>query len=317
MVEIGHGIDVYYGNDYKNNLLFPDGRNKCYYVGSMLMEMTGDEAEYLLIEKLNNMIKIFPEYQADLNIESITDAFGWIYETVVSEELPVLTEIFRGCFSGLIKELLEDKEIIVNCTCVGEFMMETYKRFIEYMRGFWLGVEAIANTNSDIEDSLSQEMTEVLKETCDKVYPLFCKKCSNQRKKKTGEIEIREIETYNLKTPIQILIFEYSRMRKTGHYLKKCANCCQYFVPEGRKDTIFCNRLFWQDSGRTCREIGAQVRRQKKIKNDPVERNHQRKISRIRMNIRRGERRGDDVKKYKKELWEEEKRYDELKGEIE
>lgn len=75
MVEIGHGIDVYYGNDYRNILLFSDERNMCYYTGSMLMEMSGDEAKYLLIEKLNNMIKNFPDYQADLNIESITDAF--------------------------------------------------------------------------------------------------------------------------------------------------------------------------------------------------------------------------------------------------
>lgn len=124
----------------------------------------------------------------------------------MSEDLPVLTEIFRRCFSGMIKEPLEDKQIIVGCNCVGDFMIEVYKRFIEYVKGFWIGVESLANTNSNIEDSLSQEMTEILKEVCDKVYPLFSKKCSNQRRKKTGGLEIREIETHNLKTPMQVLI---------------------------------------------------------------------------------------------------------------
>ena len=48
----------------------------------------------------------------------------------------------------------------------------------------------------------------------------------------------------------------------------KCANCGEYFVPEGRVDVIYCGYPSPQDPKRICKDIGAQVTRANKEKND-------------------------------------------------
>ena len=128
---------------------------------------------------------------------------------------------------------------------------------------FWFGVDSLANVNSNIEDPLSEEMVSLIKKDADRMYPVFGKKCSNRRVKKTEEYEVREWTTFNIKMPIQVLEFEYCRLRKTGNFLKKCANCERYFIAKNRK-MIFCENPSPQNSNRNCKEIGPQIRRQQK-----------------------------------------------------
>lgn len=149
---IGHGIDVYYENNHINTVLFSDGRNICYHAGSMLLEMVREETKYLLTEKLRNMIRSFPDYTTVLNIEGITDAFKWLCGTVESEDLPVATEIFRSSYSEIIKMMLEDEKTVMECGCVGDFLVKCYQKFDDYMEIFWFGVDSLANVNSNIND---------------------------------------------------------------------------------------------------------------------------------------------------------------------
>lgn len=206
---IGHGIDVHYENNYINTVLFPDKRNICYHAGNMLLEMAKEETRYLLIEKLKNMIHSFPDYTTSLNVESVTNAHKWLYGTVECEDLPVATEIFRSCYSEIIKMILEDERAVIECNCVGDFLMKCYQKFSECMGIFWFGVDSLANVNSNIEDPLSEEMVALIKKDADRMYPVFGKKCSNRRVKKTEEYEVREWTTFNIKMPIQVLEFEY------------------------------------------------------------------------------------------------------------
>lgn len=288
---IGHGIDVYYENNHINTVLFPDGSIN-YHVGSMLLQMVGEEAKYLLIEKLRNMIRSLPDYTTVLSIESITDAVKWLYATVVSENLPVAMEIFRSSYSEIVKMMLEDKKAVMECNCIGDFLMKGYQKFSEYMEIFWLGVDSLANINSNIEDTLSEEMLALVKKDADRMYPVFGKKCSNRRVKKTEEYEIREWTTFNIKMPIQVLEFEYCRMRKTGSFLKKCANCGRYFVAKNKK-RIFCNNLSPQNPSRSCKEIGPQIRRQQKRNTDMIEKQYHRDYTSKAMAAKRARDKGE------------------------
>ena len=153
--------------------------------------------------------------------------------------------------------------------------MKCYQKFSECMGIFWFGVDSLANVNSNIEDPLSEEMVALIKKDADRMYPVFGKKCSNRRVKKTEEYEVREWTTFNIKMPIQVLEFEYCRMRKTGNLLKKCANCERYFIAENRK-MIFCENPSPQNSNRNCKEIGPQIRRQQKRKTDMEEKQYHR-----------------------------------------
>ncbi|MDD3303995.1 MAG: DUF6076 domain-containing protein [Clostridia bacterium] len=48
--------------------------------------------------------------------------------------------------------------------------------------------------------------------------------------------------------------------------IKKCQNCGKYFVPQKRTDEIYCNNVY-QD-GLTCRQIGSQLFRKKKLQDE-------------------------------------------------
>ena len=299
---IGHGIDVYYGkNDYGNIILFSDGKNICYHAGRMLIEMVREETKYLLTEKLKNMIRAFPDYTTVLNVESITDAVRWLYDTVESEDLPIATEIFRSCYSEIVKMMLEDEKTVIEGMCIGDFLINSYQKFSEYMGMFWFGVDSIATVNSNIKDSLSDEMVALIKKDADEVYPVWGKKCSSRRVKKTEEYEIREWMTFNIKMPIQILEFEYCRMRKTGNLLKKCANCGRYFMVKNRKK-IFCNNPSPQNPDRSCKEIGPQIRRQRKRETDMIEKQYHRDYTNKAMAAKRARDMGECDKHFYNEM---------------
>lgn len=290
---IGQGIDVYYEkNDHINIVLFPDGKNIYYHDGSMLLEMVKEETKYLLTEKLRNMICRFPDYTTSLNVESIKNAVRWLYGTVESEDLPIVTEIFRSCYSEIVKVILEDEKTGIGYNCVGDFLMRCYQKFSEYMGIFWFGVDSLANVNSNIKDPLSDEMFTLIKKDADRVYPVFSKKCSNQRVKKTEKYEIRKITTFTLKMPIQVLEFEYCRMKKTGNFLKKCANCGKYFVAKNKR-RIFCNNPSPQNPDRSCKEIGPQIRRQQKRETDMIEKQYHRNYTSKAMAAKRARDKGE------------------------
>lgn len=290
---IGHGIDVYYEkNDYINIVLFPDGKNIYYHAGSMLLEMVGEEAKYFLTEKLRNMICNFPDYTTALNIDSIRDAIRWLYGTVTSEDLPIVTEIFRSSYSEIVKMMLEDEKVVIECNCIGDFLIKSYQKFSEYMGIFWFGADSLANVNSNIEDPLSEEMFALVKKDADRMYPVFGKKCSSRRVKKTEQYEIRERTTFNIQIPIQVLEFEYCRMRKTGRILKKCANCGRYFVAKDRK-TIFCNNPSPQNPDRSCKEMGPQIRRQQKREIYTIEKQYHREYTSKAMAAKRARDKGE------------------------
>lgn len=84
MFEIGHGIEVYYENkkEVRNTVFFPDGTYSYYGTGGMLFEVIGDEATYMITEKVGNMIKAYPGYQDSLTAEAITDGFKWLHESM-------------------------------------------------------------------------------------------------------------------------------------------------------------------------------------------------------------------------------------------
>lgn len=170
--------------------------------------------------------------------------------------------------------------------------MKCYQKFSECMGIFWFGVDSLANVNSNIEDPLSEEMVALIKKDADRMYPVFGKKCSNRRVKKTEEYEVREWTTFNIKMPIQVLEFEYCRMRKTGNFLKKCANCERYFIAKNRK-MIFCENLSPQNSNRNCKEIGPQIRRQQKRKTDMEEKQYHRDYTSKAMAAKRARDKGE------------------------
>lgn len=73
---------------------------------------------------------------------------------------------------------------------------------------------------------------------------------------------------YTIKTGFSLLLFEAAHCMDKNIKFKKCTNCGSYFIPEGRTDTIYCNFPSPQNKNKTCKDIGAQIKRANKEKND-------------------------------------------------
>ena len=92
---------------------------------------------------------------------------------------------------------------------------------------------------------------------------------------------------YTIKSSLSLILFEVANCIQNEQQLVKCANCGHFFVPEGRSDIIYCSYTSPQNRDKTCREIGAQVARANKEKNDVVTKEYRRAYMRHQMMTKR------------------------------
>lgn len=86
----------------------------------------------------------------------------------------------------------------------------------------------------------------------------------------------------------QILFIEFKELLCIDKFpIKKCRNCEKYFVPDKRTDELYCNNFF-EDTGKTCKEIGFFAFNQRKLKEDDIARlyrnTYQQKLLRVTRN---------------------------------
>lgn len=92
---------------------------------------------------------------------------------------------------------------------------------------------------------------------------------------------------YSINSSLSLIIFEMAHAIDTEAKIVKCRNCNNYFVPVGRADSVYCGYPSPQDVNKDCRDIGAQVTRAKKMKNDVVTQEYRRLYMRLTMGIKR------------------------------
>ena len=306
MYEIGSGIRVYFENkkEFRNVIFFPDGTYTYYPTGGMLFELIRDDAIYMVTTKVENMIKAFPDYNDEATKESVTNGFKWLYGTIEDEELPVATELFRGCFNEVILDIAGRLE---SYECVGDFFIKCYEEYIPHIEAFSVYVDAIAAYNSGIADEFQDEMANAFISSAEEVYDLYTHKCSVRHK--NGKATVDTVQMTNF---LQVLTFEYCRMKKENKPLKICENCGRYFIPLKRSDSIYCPAPSPQNPEKSCSEVGANFRQTVKRRNDPVEREYHTNSCRIQNMVRRLAETGasaDHIAKYQKELQQVNKKY--------
>ncbi len=303
MTEIVHGIDIYYENKL-NVVFFSDGTRKEYTIGGILFEIFSDEAFYMISEKVGNMIKCFPANHESLSVESITSGFKWLYGTIMDDDFPVATELFRSSFDEKISESLETMVDESEFACVGDFLDKCFKAYIEDMKTFALYVDSLAADASGIADDFGSVIAESFKESVVQWNDIYSKRCS--RRRRNGNITL---ETHKITNFLQLLVFEYCRMKKEKKVLKQCLNCGRYFIPKTRRDAKYCFEVSPDNPNKTCAEIAPQKIRSEKRKNDPIEREHNRTYSRLAMQAKRAKEYGLDPKIYYNRIDEEVNHY--------
>ena len=70
--------------------------------------------------------------------------------------------------------------------------------------------------------------------------------------------------SYECSTFLDLLYLDIAKMLEIGVGIKNCRNCGKPFIPENRKDEIYCKRIDIA-TGKACRDIGASVTYKAKI----------------------------------------------------
>jgi len=79
--------------------------------------------------------------------------------------------------------------------------------------------------------------------------------------------------------------FEFIKMIENNVFIKKCKNCERYFITRKRADTEYCDRTFG-DTHRKCSEIGAMLRYEKKVAENPILDAHKKAYRRFNSRVR-------------------------------
>lgn len=81
-----------------------------------------------------------------------------------------------------------------------------------------------------------------------------------------------------------------------------CKNCGNYFIPSSKKNTLYCNNIF--ENGKTCKEIGAMITYNEKLKKDEINSLYRKTLSAKKMLANRN----PDISMYleKYEKWKNE-----------
>jgi len=97
----------------------------------------------------------------------------------------------------------------------------------------------------------------------------------------TGTIE----QLYVIDSIEDLFRFEFMKMMEHDIFIKKCKNCEQYFIPRRRVDAEYCERAFGE-TGRKCSEIGAMLRYEKKVAENPILEAHKKAYRRLHSRTR-------------------------------
>ena len=92
---------------------------------------------------------------------------------------------------------------------------------------------------------------------------------------------------YGINDIMSVLMFELANCINNDVVMKKCNNCGHYFALYGRPDVIYCSFAAPNGAGKTCKDVGAQVKRANKEKNDVVTSEYRRVYLRKKMQVRR------------------------------
>ena len=76
-------------------------------------------------------------------------------------------------------------------------------------------------------------------------------------------------QLYEIDSIEDLFRFEFITMVEHEIYIKKCKNCERFFIPMRRVDAEYCNHLYG-DTQRRCNEIGAMLRYERKVAENPV-----------------------------------------------
>ena len=169
-------------------------------------------------------------------------------------------EILLAGITRRINRLKKEIDFIVNILSVAD---EKTAKLSPMQRLYLLDLER-ANNNEENEPVYTNSPFRT------RFVPLLNGKAvpENFSSEDISKINLEVVEMYEIDGIDDLIRFELLKMVSSGVRVKKCENCGYYFVPAGRVDTVYCNRIFKND--RSCAHIGSIKKYKDRVKDDPV-----------------------------------------------
>jgi len=92
---------------------------------------------------------------------------------------------------------------------------------------------------------------------------------------------------YEIDSIKDLIRFEFVKMVEHNIFIKKCKNCNRFFIPRRRADAEYCDRIFGEGN-RKCSEVGAMLRYEKKVAENPILDAHKKAYRRFNSRTRTG-----------------------------
>jgi len=108
------------------------------------------------------------------------------------------------------------------------------------------------------------------------------------------------VELYEIDSIADLLRFEFVKMIERDIFIKKCKNCERFFIPKRRADVEYCDYIYG-DSNRTCSEVGATIRYEKKVAGNPILEAHKKAYRRLHSHTRTKKMTQSDFLKWSEE----------------
>ena len=275
---------------------------KDYAIGELMCELAR-----LNTVGLKDIILKIPNFHDHINAEQIRETLKWIKEQLWKTYPPVTAEMLANAFylysdefigSGIkqknawdqvINQLFSTpdlKEHVLKNTEYDDFGKETNGQFLLTIYAivccdillFEVSFRNLMMTDEDPE--ALEKLQNVLR---------FYLKCQNVQDigYRIAYYNHRFNSIYTIKSIISLFLFDTAHVLDSHIYPVKCKNCGEYFIPQKRSDTRYCNYPSPQNPEKTCKEIGAQLTWAKKEKTDDVTREYRKVYMRLKMKVNR------------------------------
>ena len=305
MMGFAQGIDICYGStkDDLNVVFFQDGSRCDYRIGGILEEIVRDDVVEMLTEGLKKRIRRILD-RADGEVTS--DWYVRLFEELDLASAPVAGALFRsGFYEAYLRASIRKKDENESA-----FIEECYDYFVDQYATAIVMVAAMAAKNSGYGDDHTDRLVSMMDEWVDGYSVQFFGSDD------TSGVGV-PIPAQRVVSWLPLLLHEYGIIRKYKKNIRFCENCGRIFIPQKRSDAKYCDYPSPQDLARSCKDIGAQLRRKRKRENDTGEREHHNTICRLHNMVRRAQARGDNldlIAYYRRQIDAEMLRYETIKA---
>lgn len=229
-----------------------------------------------LHEKLNDTF--LPVIGTLITVEFMNTADDW-FNAVRTDRIEEFKTIINADNNDKVKEFILDN------TGYSEFGGETVLQLL--LTCYYNFAIAYATTKAmfmQVVDEEEEILNDSPNQSIDIITEMYGKYMDMQH------IDYRIILTnngfeslYTMKTSYSLLLFEMAQSINTEANIVKCKNCSHYFVPEGRSDSIYCSYPLQDNKEKTCKDVGAQITRANKEKNDTATKEYRKVYMRYKM----------------------------------